>query len=341
MVRLLLLGWGIAGVVVAGGCSSQKEAEPCEGASCEMDAGATPDAGPGDPDAGPMDPDTGRVRTDAGGPGESRFYALQVLDLGAPDPAGDPEIVPGFDLDGRVSDTTDNETCRKQDFTSPPPDSEMGVDNQLGPILSEQEEMFHIRQNLRNSLADGRLIVLIEVSDIHDFENDDWVVVDFMFGVLPAGVAAPMVDASGRILPGQTFDVQASSLDADMMTPLIRFDGAQIIDGRVSTGAADFAIAIPYDMDTDFELDIKRSRTRFDIADTTLARGVLGGSLRVDETAAAIAAADPEMFDEDLVRLVLESAADLDRDAAADCTSVSVAMVFDAVSAVRGVVRAM
>lgn len=330
----------MAGLLL-GGCSGEKEAEPCRGPLCDMDAGPAADTGPAPPDSGPIEPDAGRVRRDAGGPGETRFYAISVLDLAAPEPGGDETIVAGFDLDGRLSDASDNETCRHADYTSPPPDMEMGVDNQLGPILASQEEMFMIRANLRASLADGRLIVLVEVSDIHDLVNDEWVVVDFMFGVLPEGTTAPMLDATGRILPGQTFDVQASSLEMDMLTPRIRFDGAQIVGGRVRTGAADFAIAIPYDMDTDFNLDIKRSRTRFDVADAALSRGVLGGSLRVAETAMAIAAADPMRFDEDLVRLVLDSAADLDRDAMGDCTSVSVAMVFDAVPAVRGVVRAM
>jgi hypothetical protein len=179
----------------------------------------------------------------------------------------------------------------------------------------------------------------MEVGDVHDFTNDVWVTVDVMFGLLPVGVTTPMTDASMRLLPGQTFDIDSGSLEPDMMTPAIRFDGAEIVDGRLRTGVADFAIAIPYDADTDFMLDIKRSRMRAGITETQLQRGVIGGALQIEPTVATIVAADPMRFDEDLIRLVLETAADLDRDAMGDCTSVSVAIVFEAVEAVKGVVR--
>jgi hypothetical protein len=334
----------LVAVIVGLGCSSKEETPPCMGAACgPVDAGAmdAPSVDAFVPMDGGTDAglaDAGRMRPD-GAAGESRFYAVNVLDLGAPVPGGDETIVPGFDLDGMISDRSDPETCRHADRTSPPPDMEMGVDNELGPLLASQEMMFMVRANMRNSLAEGRLIVLLEVSDVHDWDNDPWVVVDVMFGLLPVGSLAPMLDAMGRVAPGQTFDVDVRSLEADMVTPAIRLDGAEIIGGRLRTGVGDFGIGIPYDMDTNIMLDIKRARLRADVTETRMTRGVIGGALQVEPTVAAIVAADPKRFDEGLIRLVLESAADLDRDAAGECTSVSIGMVFDAVEAVRGVVR--
>jgi hypothetical protein len=55
------------------------------------------------------------------------------LALATADPAGDPTIVPGLDLDCRVSDEDDVESCFHADFVSP--NGQPGIDNQLGPIL--------------------------------------------------------------------------------------------------------------------------------------------------------------------------------------------------------------
>src|SRR5688572_3697759 len=70
-----------------------------------------------------------------GDPGMTYTYVVSRMVVGQADPAGDPTIVPGFNLDGRVSDDTDAMGCFHADFTSPPPDNESGVDNQLGPVL--------------------------------------------------------------------------------------------------------------------------------------------------------------------------------------------------------------
>src|SRR5690349_11360452 len=119
---------GMLGLLVSialAGCSS-KEDPPCTGDECvAMDAGSV-DAGAGGTDAG-LDagtdagpPDAGIRMRPPGPPGETRFYVLNLIDLGAPEEGGDPTVVPGFDLDGRVSDRSDLETCRHADSTSPP-----------------------------------------------------------------------------------------------------------------------------------------------------------------------------------------------------------------------------
>ncbi len=74
-----------------------------------------------------MGTDAGPVDAGSTG-GETVVYVMQLLQT--PTAAG--MTIWGFNLDGRVSDSTDNLGCFKPDYTSPVPDSETGVDNQLG-----------------------------------------------------------------------------------------------------------------------------------------------------------------------------------------------------------------
>lgn len=314
------------------GCSS-RDTPP------DVDAGT--DAGPPESGVedtgvdGPEDGGDGDAGVDSGpvdaGPltGESYLYVLDRLDVGAPEPGGDSTIVPGFDLDGQ-----DNrvmlalESCRVRDLTSPPPDDEGGVDNALGPILAANEEQFFLRQNLAVSVQAGTLLVLAEVRGVDDFVNDDRVELDILFGVLPEGVAMPQLEVSGRFVPGQTFDIDARSLE-----PVVTLPG-RIVDGRLQAGPGALSLTVPVGEQL-ITLGLDRVRIRFDITETSLARGVVGGALNVNETIEELVGIDG--IDEGAVRAFLPLVADLDRDAEAGrCTSVSIALVFDGATAMRG-----
>ena len=286
------------------------------------DTGAPVDAGP-EPDAGPLT-------------GDSYFYVLSFMDLAAPAEGGDPMVTAGFDIDNRVSDSTDVSSCRKEDYTSPPPESTPGVDNQLGPLLASAEDTFHIRANLEANVQSGAILVLLEVRGVDDLVNDDRVEVDAYVGLLPAGVSAPMLDAMGHITAGQTFDVDAMSAAADM-TALITLRGS-IEDGRLAAGPGDFTMSLPL-ADTRVTFEAKSAHIAFDIDATTLSDGVVGGALDVDDTVAAMEGVMG--FDAATARLLLETNADLDRDdAAMECQSISIALAFEGVDATRGTTRA-
>lgn len=332
---------GAALLVVVAACSSRGDDEECFiGEVCVdaagMDAGAAPDAGrdagvdAGGVDAGRMDagqpPDAGPLT------GDTHFYVLDFIDLGVPD-RSDPTICPGFDLDGVVTAPGDLNGCRKLDYTSPAPDSIPGVDNQLGPALAELEPTFGIRANIAAGVRDGSLLILAQVRGVDDFDDDDAVLVDVMYGLLPPGVFAPRLSGDG-FEPGQTFDVDARTLDADAMTPLVTLPG-RIVAGRLRAGPGMVKLLIPFGA-TDVELDASETQLRADIGPDALERGVLGGSLSVEDTLAALAAADPPGFEEPLARLLLETEADLDAEGPATCHSISIGIEFAGVRAVRG-----
>lgn len=321
-----LVGLALGFVVV--GCSG-RDAPP------DVDAGVDAGSTDAEVDAGGVDAGVDDAGVDAGpvdaGPltGESYFYVLDRLDVGAPDPDGDSTIVPGFDLDGQDNRTMlDPSSCRVRDHTSPPPDDEGGVDNALGPILGANEERFGLRRNLELSVQAGTLLVLAQVRGVDDFVNDDRVELDILFGVLPEGAFAPQLEASGRFVPGQTFDVDARSLE-----PMVTLPG-RIVNGRLDAGPGTLSLTVPFGPEV-ITLGLDRVRIRFDITESALSRGVVGGALNVDETVEELAGI--EGIDEGAVRAFLPLVADLDRDAAAGrCTSVSIALVFDGASAIQG-----
>lgn len=78
-------------------------------------------------------------RPDEGGPdscdtGETLAFEIYLTAYAREDDEG---RVPGMNLDGRVSDVTDEEGCHQVDFVGP--DGEEGVDNQFGSIAWELE----------------------------------------------------------------------------------------------------------------------------------------------------------------------------------------------------------
>lgn len=335
-----IVSWGWRGALLCALACSSKEGPPTEDAAVD---GSAADAAVDATEPRDSGLDTGfDAAVDAGfdaavdaGPltGDDYFYVFDVLDIGAAAPGGDPTIVPGFDLDGVVSDGTEIETCRTPDFTSPPPDSEMGVDNSLGPLLAREESTFNIRANLRGSVQTGALLVLLRLRGVDDLVDDDRVEVDVLFGLLPEGTAAPAL-AGARFEPGQTFDIDGRSLDAEM-NPRVTLPG-RIVDGRLRAGPGNLGLSIPFGAEL-VELQLDRVELRADVATTSLSRGVIGGALDVEETALALEPISD--FDIALIRLVLNGAADLDRVGSA-CTSVSVGLVFEGVDAIEGVVRA-
>lgn len=268
------------------------------------------------------------------GPGETLFYVASVLGVGQADPTGDPSIVPGFNLDGLVSDAADPAGCLHADFTSPSPDNQPGVDNQLGPILSSVGSSIDVEGSLSENILDGSLLLLFELERVNDRVNDPEVGLNIFIGQMPAGVDAPAdADGDGLIDPGQTIDIDPASLVGGMA--LVSVSGA-IVNGRVNAGPVDIEINLP--VAGGLLLNIRDAEVRLSIAGDTVTAGIIGGALDVNETVSTIVAIDPDAIPETLARSVLEAQADLVPDAAGACTAVSVGLTFDGIAAVRGTV---
>ena len=294
---------------------------------CGGDDGDSPDGGT---DAGPP----ALCETE---PCMPRTYVINYLDVGQENPMGEEGVVPGFNLDMRVSDDTDAMGCFQQDFTSPAPDNETGVDNQLGPILGSLGMSIDVSGTIAENIADGSLILFVELLGVDSIMSDRNVQVNLLLGQLPAGVTMPLLNGE-RLAPGQTFDIlEDSYLDGGAGTMARISVGGSIVNGRLNAGPVTIPLSLPV-MDVVLNLTINRARLRFTVGESMLTNGIIGGSLDIDEVVAAVMAIpDLESYVELLMNL-LEMNADLDPDAAmmGDCQSVSLGLIFDATTGTKG-----
>lgn len=253
--------------------------------------------------------------------GQAYTYVVSLADVAKRDAS---ERMAGFDLDGRVSDETDVTACGHADFTSPPPDSEPGVDNQLGVLAESLEGMFDISASLESAIQDGTMTLLVTVGAVDDLTNDDCVTVELALGYRADGATAPALGPDGRLAPGQEYDYR----------PLADATG-EIVNGRVRTDAIDVEGRITI-VDPPVPFAIRDGQLRFDITEGRVSRGVVGGSVAVDTLIAAVEAMRPDLSG--LAAAVLESHADLEP-AGSECTALSAGFVFDGVKAVRAAER--
>ncbi|MBX3248552.1 MAG: hypothetical protein KF901_15350 [Myxococcales bacterium] len=258
------------------------------------------------------------------------FYVVDTLGIPEEDPAG---VVRGFNLDGRISDETDAESCFQLDFTHP--DGTPGIDNQLAALAPSLVALAgDLDAQIAEALADGTIIVLVELEGV-ETTADSNVTVNLYLGQTVDG--NPPMLTGGRPAPGQTFNIDADSVDAGG-NPIITVGGARTQGRVVRAGPlANFPIVIPFDGATNLELNIRSAQLQATInADNTLSAGMIGGGLDIDELAAL---GEGLGVGADTVRTLLSGLADLNHDpATGDCGAISVGIDFTAVAATKGTV---
>lgn len=235
--------------------------------------------------------------------------------------ADEADVSAGFDLDGRVSDRGDFESCRKADFTSP--DGTPGIDNQVSqllPIIEMQTGGLRLDDVLQTAIDNGQLLIALELLDLDDPMNDPCVTVR-----MRPVVGTPLIGTDGRVLPGQTFDI---SPDAEVST----VEGARLVDGVLEVGPASMALPVQI-LDARFTLDVEDARVRLERQDDGSWQGALGGGISVEQM---IQVAQGLNIPSDLmgaVMLVLRTNADLARDESGDCQQISATLLVDGVTA--------
>lgn len=273
-------------------------------------------------------------------PGVTYFFVVAQLEVAQAD-AANPEIVSGFNLDGAVTAGGDTTTgCGKMDFISPPPDNEPGVDNQLGPILSNLPGDLDVNASIAESVRNGELVLLVELVDVNDLLNDESVTVNIYVGTLPVGVTTPMLNGT-QLAAGQTFDLDATAGSQASGAPLGSAPGA-IVDGRLRAGSTDIPLSLG-ETALPITLSVRGAQiaATLEATGTTGTQGIIGGRVLNTETVAALAEIPDLEGNEALIEGVLRSQADLDPDPSMGgaCTSVSLALELELVSAVKGVPR--
>jgi hypothetical protein len=227
----------------------------------------------------------------------------------------------GFDLDGRTSDRTDLAACRKIDFVAP--DGRVGIDNQISqllPLIEEQTGGLRLDDVLQTAIDNGQLLIALELIGVDDPMNDPCVTVR-----LRPVTGTPLLGTDGRVLPGQTFDL-------DPAGEVTTVEGAELVDGVLRVGPAPVALPVQV-LDARFTLHVEDAQMRLDRTDDGGWQGVLGGGISVDEM---IQVAQGLTIPDDLmnaVMLVLRTYADLGRDTEGDCQAISATLAVDGVAA--------
>ena len=229
----------------------------------------------------------------------------------------EPGVVYGFNLDDRVSDTSDDQTCGKSDFTSTV--GEPGVDNQLAAIWPIVEGLIgdQVTSLLQQAISDGRFLLMMEMQGLDDPKNDD----DVTFTVM-RGALVPQYNANGIILPDQTYAI-------DDAFPKSVVEKAAVVDGVLEAGPIEFEVPI-FIFDAAFGMKFNNGRLRIEIQEDGTFSGVMAGAVNIDaflgeilQTAAAQEA--------ELVLPIFQSYADMEL-VDGECKSFSAAFTFKSVS---------
>ncbi|MBR58798.1 MAG: hypothetical protein CMH54_12360 [Myxococcales bacterium] len=247
---------------------------------------------------------------------------LVVLDTFMFQAEQEPGVVIGFNLDDRISEEGDPDTCGKADQISP--DGEPGIDNQLAKVvpLFELFGVGAVLNYVQNAIEGGGFLLMLEIQDVDDFSNDDSVRI-----VLRAGYGTPLLGTDGRLLAGQTFHLHDDSPD-------VVIENAYIEDSFLRAGP--FEATIPFViLGMSYELTFHEAQIRARLTDEGwLEDGVMGGGVSYQDLYAIgeVAAADDASV-LPAIEGLFQGMGDLAQDANGDCQQVSTAVSISAVNA--------
>jgi hypothetical protein len=230
-------------------------------------------------------------------------------------------IRPGFDLDGRVSPEDDPVTCGQDDFVDA--EGRPGIDNQLAGLVPDVEKLVGnaVDGLVQGAINDGQLVILMEMLGVDDLRNDGCVDLRVRIGEK----AAYSLGTDGVLEAFQTYDADPTS------------DTSEAIGGRIEDGvltAGPFELAVPIAIfDVSFLIHVHGARFRFTIDDEGKMHGHFGGGVVPGEIAEGLKDGAGLQDIIPVVRVVMESAADLARQPEGGCTQMSTALEFRAVPA--------
>ncbi len=269
-------------------------------------------------------------------------------------PEADGGAAAGFNLDGLDSgegSTAAEANCEElaRDFVSVTDPDHIGVDNALQGLVSLIGTAVggNIDDTLLEQINSGSVLLLVEVSGVDSVDYDSSVTLTLYRGGVSGGSGttctadadcttagescvsgachtAPTV-TDGALAPDQSFE------SLEMIGSPVQGD---IFDGRVRATAERLTISVTASGST-LSLIVSNPELRFDISESGLTNGNIGGVLTIDDLAMAAAMIDPSY--ESLVRGATEDKADINptADNPAICDALSVGILFGATTATR------
>ncbi len=325
----LLVAGAMMGACDGGGTTGNTHTFPARDNNCAAGA-ATPCA----TDTPATTDEARTVELPEGFADRTLTYVIGTVAL--PEAAGG--MAAGFNVDdldsGMGSDAVDA-NCEEfnQDFIGLTDSNHRGVDNALQGLVGTIEGLLDaadcpgmmtagcLDATLQRQILEGSLILLVEVSGVNDFMYDSSVTVQMHLGQVP-GMGMPMEGAGGGLAGGQTFESTMT-----LGSPV----SGDIFAGRLRVATPNLPLSI---MAGDFNLtlQITQAQVRFNITETAMTNGAIGGVVTVDAIVMAASELMPGI--EDTVRSVVESVADVTPSSdPAVCTAVSLGLTFSGVDA--------
>lgn len=224
----------------------------------------------------------------------------------------------GFNLDDHTSEANDDEGCYKPDLTDPLGNE--GIDNAFANLIPalESTEAVALESLVQQAINTGSLIMMIEISGVDDWENDDCVNIGFY-----RGQGTPLVGTDGVLLDGQSFA-------RDLSLPSSVVKNMKIENGHIVARPLDIQLPVQI---LDEALDFYISDGGIDITLTKdgAMQGFFGGAIPI--TAITDIATLPDVNLPDAVVALLTSAADLYPNDEGTCEYLSLAFQYEAIPA--------
>ena len=234
----------------------------------------------------------------------------------------EPGVSPGFNLDGKVSDGSDMESCGGVDYTDP--DGTPGVDNQAALLVPVFDLVGFgaVSSFIQGAVEEGGFLLLWQIDGIDDLHYDEEVTVRMRFG---SGV--PLLGTDGRIVAGQTYHLHEDSPDQNV-------PNARIVDGVLEAGPYDTFLPIDV-FGVHYELDVRGAYLRGRLTyDGGIEEGVLGGAVTYQSLLELAEKADGEAGGiYDRVVLITDGLTDMMPDEDGVCQAMSASLAYSAVPA--------
>ncbi len=253
----------------------------------------------------------------------SKDYLYVISELKVP---GNDECI-GLNLDG------DNGTvCGQADCGD-------GVDNNFAALVNTAASFggggTDIGATIQENINKGKLVLLVRLRDVDSFVDDDSIKVEVMLGLLPEGTAMPMLDSSGHLAPGQTFDIDERSLS--MGEPMASVP-ARITGGKLDSDPVDLPLSFTV-KGQDVTLVLQGTRLVADsVSADAISMGVLGGKISIPTITQLVCKFAP-MYADRAVPL-LSGFADLESTpGSGTCDMISAGLGFATVAAKAGTTR--
>jgi len=246
---------------------------------------------------------------------------------------------PGLNLDATDSgsgSTAIDANCEEfnRDFRTVRDPEQVGVDNALEGLLGTLEGLLDtadcpggatgcLDAQFTREINEGRMLLLVEITGVESFANDEQVQVALYAGSVVGG-GLPALGDDDRLAPGQTFETVSTLLPP---TP------GDIFETRLRVRWTE-GFVLPLASTVLLLPDIDEPELRANVSAAGLELGVVGATTTIDPVVARASAIMPGIAD--TIRSILEAVADIGPTAdPAVCERLSTGYLVDAVPALR------